>query len=230
MATGELNPSHYHAQRAAKVVQHYLNTRHSSPYRRFELLRVHKANAEEVAGSGRKYHLEISLQETTSNTTAKCSAEVVFPVGEGQTPPQVQASCGDLSKINTMVQEEALYQQYKMSHAPLTAHNLPDSDGHIDPSMKPFWYLGGVAASFIMLKESNESTLYNMAQVANVTQLETENNQLRFNYHVLVHDLVSQEIGHWKLLVSWSPPEGVKVLQMEELPKCDCEAPPLNAN
>lgn len=46
-----------------------------------------------------------------------------------------------------------------------------DSYGHIAPEMKPLWHLGAAAASFIMLKESNESTLYNMAQVANVTQL-----------------------------------------------------------
>lgn len=37
--------------------------------------------------------------------------------------------------------------------------------------MKPLWHLGIVASSFIMLNESTENTLYNMAQVANVTQL-----------------------------------------------------------
>lgn len=46
-----------------------------------------------------------------------------------------------------------------------------DSYGHIAPEMKPLWHLGAAAASFVMLKESNESTLYNMAQVANITQL-----------------------------------------------------------
>lgn len=37
--------------------------------------------------------------------------------------------------------------------------------------MKPLWHLGIVSSSFIMLNESTENTLYNMAQVANVTQL-----------------------------------------------------------
>lgn len=46
MATGELNPNHYPAQRAAKVVQHYLNTRYGSPYRLFGLERVYSGNAE----------------------------------------------------------------------------------------------------------------------------------------------------------------------------------------
>ncbi|XP_029922773.1 latexin isoform X2 [Myripristis murdjan] len=227
MATGELNPSHYPAQRAANVVKHYLNTRYGSPYRWVGLHKVHSANAEEVAESGRKYHLEISVQEMTGNTTEKCSAEVLFPALENQRSPQVQASCEALLTANTTAQEEALYQQYRRNHTLLSGHNLPDSYGHIDPDMKPLWHLGGVASSFVMLKESTENTLYNMAQVANVTQLETENDQLRFNYHVLLHDMVSQEIIHWKLLVTWSPAEGVKVLQMEELPKCEhCEVPP----
>ncbi|KAM3874703.1 latexin [Diretmus argenteus] len=227
MATGELNPIHYPAQRAAKVVQHYLNTRYGSPYRLVGLHRVHSANAEEVADSGKKYHLELSVQEIIDNTTEKCSAEVVFPGGESESSPQVQASCEGLLNISTTTQEEALYQQYKMNPNLLSGHNLPDSYGHIDPGMKPLWHLGGVASSFVMLKESTENTLFNMAQVANVTQLETENNQLRFNYHVLLHDMVSQEIVHWKLLVTWSPAEGVKVLQMEKLPKCHhCTFPP----
>lgn len=46
MATGELNPNHYPAQRAAKVVQHYLTARHGSPYRLFGVHKVHSGNAE----------------------------------------------------------------------------------------------------------------------------------------------------------------------------------------
>ncbi|XP_070761974.1 latexin isoform X1 [Enoplosus armatus] len=227
MATGELNPTHYPAQRAAKVVQHYLNTHYGSPYRLFGLQRVHSGNAEDVADSGRKYQLEISVQEIISNTTGKCSAEVLFPRGERQGSAQVQASCEEFLKINTKAQEEALYQQYKMNQSLLSAQHLPDSYGHIEPDMKPLWHLGIVASSSIMLNESTENTLYNMAQVANITQLATENNQLKFDCHILLHEMVSQEIIHWKLLFTWSPPEGVKVLQMEQLPHChDCEKPP----
>lgn len=46
MATGELNPNHYPAQRAAKVVQHYLNVQYGSPFRLFGLHKVHSGNAE----------------------------------------------------------------------------------------------------------------------------------------------------------------------------------------
>uniref|UniRef100_UPI0037E93061 latexin isoform X1 n=2 Tax=Semicossyphus pulcher TaxID=241346 RepID=UPI0037E93061 len=226
MATGELNPNHYPAQRAAKVVQHYLNTRYGSPFRLFGLHRVHSGNAEDVADSGRMYQLEISAQEIISNTTEKCSAEVLFPRGERQGSAQVQASCEELLKSNITAPEEALYQQYKNNQSLLSAQNLPDSHGHIEPDMRPFWHLGIVASSVVMLNESTENTLYNMAQVANITQLATENDQLKFDSHILLHEMVSQEIIHWKLLFTWSPPEGVKVLQMEQLRHChDCETP-----
>ncbi|XP_022623268.1 latexin isoform X1 [Seriola dumerili] len=227
MATGKLNPNHYPAQRAAKVVQHYLNTRYGSPYRVFGLQKVHSGNAEDVADSGRKYQLDITVQDVMSKSTEKCSAEVFFPKGkqQEQSSPQVQASSEELRKIDTNAQEEAFYQQYK-NQSLLSAH-LPDSYGRIEPEMEPLWHLGSVASSFTMLNESTENTLYNMAQVANITQLETENDQLKFDYHILLHEMVSQEIIHWKLLFSWSPSEGVKVLQMEKLPHChDCEKPP----
>ncbi|XP_060928978.1 latexin isoform X2 [Limanda limanda] len=229
MATGELNPNHYPAQRAAKAVQHYLNTRYGSPYRVLILNRVHSGFAEDVADSGRKYKLEISVQDLISNKTEKCTAEVLFPRGEQQRPPQVQASLEELPNTNTKAEEEALFQKYKTNQSLLT-ENLPDSYGHIDPDMEPFWHLGSTAASFIMLSESTENTLYNMAQVANVTQLETENDQLKFDYHVLLHDMISQEIIHWKLLFTWSPPEGVKVLQMEKLPHSHHNETPQNNN
>ncbi|XP_049889097.1 latexin isoform X1 [Epinephelus moara] len=226
MATGELNPNHYPARRAAQVVQHYLNTRHGSPYRLFGMHEVHSGNAEDV-DSGRKYQLEISVRERISNTTEKCSAEVLFPKGEPQRSPEVQASCGDLLTNNSKAQEEALYQKYKGSQTPVSAEYLPDSHGHIEPDMEPFWHLCTVASSFVMLNESTENTVYNMAQVANITQLASENDQLKFDCHTLLHEMVSQEIIHWKLLFTWSPPEGVKVLQMEQLPHChECQKPP----
>ncbi|XP_012693885.2 latexin [Clupea harengus] len=220
MSDGELVPHHYPAQRAAKVVQHYLNTRHGSPYRWIELHRVNKASLEDLGQAGKKYYLEISLKEVISNTDlGQCSAEVLFSGEQDQGAPQVQCPCEGLQKLNTTAEEEALFQRLNSSATPLSGSNIPDSYGHIAPEMKPLWHLGAAAASFVMLKESNESTLYNMAQVANITQLETENGQLRFKYHVLLHDMISQEILHWKLLVSWSPAGGVSVLQTEGQPK-----------
>ncbi|XP_061734189.1 latexin isoform X2 [Nerophis ophidion] len=226
METGELNPSHYPAQRVAKVVQHYFNTRHGSPYKVFAVKKVFSANAEEVPDSGRKYQLELSMKEMVHNTTVACAAEVLFPRKEGsESSPQVQLSCEDILKINTSAPEESLYQQYKLNQN-LSAHNLPDSYGHVDEDQEPFWHLGMVASSFIMLSESSENTLYNMAQVANLTQMASENEQLKFDYHVLLHDMVSQEIIPWKLVFTWSPSAGVKVQTMEKSPNCrHCNEP-----
>lgn len=50
-------------------------------------------------------------------------------------------------------------------------NTLTDRHGHMEPDTKPLWHLGIVASSFVMLNESTEDTLYNMAQVANITQL-----------------------------------------------------------
>ncbi|XP_019743262.1 latexin isoform X2 [Hippocampus comes] len=218
METGELNPNHYPAQRAAKVVQHYLNTLHGSPYKVFGLQKVFRAYAEDVPGSGRKYQLELSVQEMVKKTTANCEAEVIFPRKEDHPPLQVHVSShDDLLNNNVSLQEETLlYQQYKRNHSLLFAQNLPDSNGHIEPEHIPFWHLGAVASSFVMLSESTEDTLYNMAQVANITQLASNDDPLKFEYDVLLHEMVSQEIIAWKMLVTWSPSEGVKVLKMEK--------------
>ncbi|XP_011606666.1 latexin [Takifugu rubripes] len=226
MASGELNPNHYPAQRAAKVVQHYLTAHYGSPYRLFGLQKVFSGNAQDTADSGRKYQLELLVHELISNATENCSAEVFFAKGEERTPAQVEVSCKELIKNNTLDQEEALFQQYKTNQSLLSAHDLPDRYGHMEPDTKPLWHLGIVASSFVMLNESTEDTLYNMAQVANITQLQSDDDVIKFESLVLLHDMVSQEIPRWKLLFTWSPSEGVKVLQMEQLPHChECEKP-----
>ncbi|KAJ8368806.1 hypothetical protein SKAU_G00088340 [Synaphobranchus kaupii] len=232
MPVEKLVPEHYPANRAAAVAQHYLNTQHGSPYRWLWVEKVLSATLEEVADQGRKYNVTFMVKETVSDkSVGLCSSEVLFPANEGQAlpqqgpplqaPPQVNCSCEDLLKSNTNITEEedALYLQLKNNGTLVSGQNIPDSNGFIAPEMRPFWHLGAVASSFVMLKESNESTLYNMAQVTNVTQLETQNDTLMFQYHVLLHEMVSQEIISWKLQVSWCPADGVRVLNAEWQPK-----------
>ncbi|XP_037533446.1 latexin [Nematolebias whitei] len=221
MAVRQLNPNYYEARRAAHVVQLYLNTRYGSPYKLFSLQTVHSASVEEVGDSGRRYQLALTVQEIITDKTEECSAQVFFPRGQKQQSPQVQvSSLKELLKIDTKAEEEALYQQYKTKEPLLSVQYLPDSQGNMDPAMKPFWHLCTVASSFIMLSESTENTLYNMAQVGRITQLPTENEQLKFDSLILLHEMISQEIPRWKLLFTWSPAEGVKVLQMEQQPRC----------
>ncbi|XP_018588116.2 latexin isoform X1 [Scleropages formosus] len=232
MPVEELNPTHYPARRAAAVAQHFLNARHGSPYKWFHVEQVQSATLEEIAGVGAKYHVVFSAKEGVCNqSVGLCTADVLFPeAGGDQTAPQVQCSCEGPLAINASAQEEAFYRRLRGSNSPVTGNNIPDSFGFIAPDMKPLWILAGVASSFVMLKESNENTLYNLAQVANVTQLESEDKQLKFQYHVLLHEMVSQEIIHWKLLVTWAPAGGVSVLHPERQPHChDCVLPPATA-
>ncbi|KAL4597411.1 latexin isoform X1 [Arapaima gigas] len=233
MPVQELNPTHYSAQRAAAVAQHFLNTRHGSPYQWFHVEQVQSATMEEITGVGRKYHVVFSAKEGVSDqSVGLCTADVLFPQeGGDQTAPQVQCSCKGLPAVNTTAQEEALYQELQRSSTLVTGNNIPGIFGYIAPKMKPLWVLAAVASSFVMLKESNENTLYNMAQVANVTQLKSEDKQLKFQYHVLLHEMISQEIIHWQLLATWGPAEGVNVLHTEWQPKCDhCVLPPANTS
>lgn len=66
-----------------------------------------------------------------------------------------------------------------------SSNNTPtDRYGHMEPDTKPLWHLSIVASSLVMLNKSTEDTLYNMAQVANITQL--VGNPLRFHSSVTV--------------------------------------------
>ncbi|XP_067222311.1 latexin isoform X1 [Chanodichthys erythropterus] len=231
MATGDLVPTHFPARRAAQVALHHLNTRHGSPFRVFGLQQVHKATAEDVGTGGRKYSLDFSVTDYgSSGSVLRCSADVLFPRTEKHSPPEVQLRCEGLQQISSSPEEEAFYQKHISPDSAVSAHDIPDSCGNISQDMKPFWHLARVAASFIMLRESSENTEYNMAQVANVSQQETSEKQLMLKYHVLLHDFVSQEIIHWKLLSSWSPDGGVRVLETEWQPKCPHATKPPSAN
>lgn len=231
MSTGNLVPTHFPARRAAQVALHHMNTQHGSPFKVFGLQQVHEARAQEVAAGGRKYYLDFSVIEWASGTSAafRCTAEVFFPPSDGGAPPEVQCSCEALQQINRTAEETAFYHKYRESEHAVTAHDIPDSYGNMTEDMKPFWHLARVAASFIMLSESSENTEYNMAQVANVTQQATLEEQLMLKYHVLLHDMPSQEIIHWKLLMSWSPDRGVRVIETEWQPKCPHAVPPNSA-
>lgn len=62
---------------------------------------------------------------TKKQTTGNCSAEVLFAQGEERRSAQVQVSCEELLKIDTLAQQEAFYQQCKMNQSLLSAQNLP---------------------------------------------------------------------------------------------------------
>ncbi|XP_043115455.1 latexin isoform X2 [Puntigrus tetrazona] len=228
---GDLEPTHFPARRAATVALHRLNVAHGSPFRVFGLQQVHKASVEDVAAAGRKYSLDLSVTDWAAGSAGpalRCSAEVLFSRTEQSSGPEVQLRCEALQKINSTAEDHAFYQKYLAPASAVSAQHLPDSYGNMSEEMQPFWRLARVAASFIMLRESSENTEFNMAQVASITQQESSDKQLMLDYVVLLHDLPSQEIIQWKLLVSWSPDRGVRVLQTEWQPRCPHATEPPN--
>uniref|UniRef100_A0AAY4DWY9 Cystatin LXN-type domain-containing protein n=1 Tax=Denticeps clupeoides TaxID=299321 RepID=A0AAY4DWY9_9TELE len=67
MPVEELDPSHYPATRAAKVAEHFINTRYGSPFAWFGSSGVKKAGLEDMGVLGTKYHIEFTLKEMTRN-------------------------------------------------------------------------------------------------------------------------------------------------------------------
>uniref|UniRef100_A0A8C1DNJ9 Latexin n=1 Tax=Cyprinus carpio carpio TaxID=630221 RepID=A0A8C1DNJ9_CYPCA len=195
-STGDLEPTHYPARRAAQVALHYLNTHHGSPFRVFGLQQVHKASAEDVAAGGRKYKLDFSVTDWGSGSAGpalRCSADVLFPRTERHSAPKVELHCEALQQINSTAQEDdAFYQKYISPDSTVSARDIPDSFGNMSEEMQPFWRLARVAASFIMLRESSENTEFNMAKVASITQQESSEEQLMLEFVVLLHDFPSQ--------------------------------------
>lgn len=59
------------------------------------------------------------------SSEGRCSAEVLYPRGEMQHPPQVQLSCDGLPRLNTSDKEQAFYQQYFANSNPVTATYIP---------------------------------------------------------------------------------------------------------
>lgn len=66
----------------------------------------------------------VSLQIIKNQTTGNCSAGVLFDRSGERRSAQVQASCEELLKVDTLPQEEAFYQQCK-TNGSMSAQNLP---------------------------------------------------------------------------------------------------------
>lgn len=64
------------------------------------------------------------------NSQAWCSAEVLYPRGETQHPPQVQLSCDGLPLLDTSDKEQAFYQQYSANSSAVTATNIPGTTSY----------------------------------------------------------------------------------------------------
>ncbi|XP_019347241.1 latexin isoform X2 [Alligator mississippiensis] len=195
----ELQPSHYPARRAAGVASACINYRRGGPNRVLALSNVRRAQ----------------LQGHAVN----CTAEVLYHLGSQHSAPEVHFTVeGELGK-NPDEADNKFYSRIKSLQEPLVAQNIPDSFGIVPPEMEPIRHLAFSACDYIIWQNSTENTWYNLAQIRDVRQVRRNDDYLEFDYTVLLHDFVSQEIIPWQMQVLWHPQHGVKVTQNSRQPK-----------
>ncbi|NXO01805.1 LXN protein, partial [Rhinopomastus cyanomelas] len=215
----ELPPSHYPAGRAAAVAAAFIRYRHGGPGRGLALGAIRSACREDIAAAGCKYHLELVLQDIHDKDSAvNCTAEVLYPLGNKNTAPDVQFTLeGELR--NTDEADGVFYNRIKSLDKELMAKNIPDSQGNIPPELEPIHLLAGAASGYVICQNSTENTNFQLAQIKHVKQVKRSDEYLQFDYVILLHEMVSQEIIPWEMTVTWHPRHGVQVSQDSRQPQ-----------
>uniref|UniRef100_A0A8B9RY18 Latexin n=1 Tax=Accipiter nisus TaxID=211598 RepID=A0A8B9RY18_9AVES len=150
--------------------------------------------------------------------TVNCTAEVLYHLGNKNIAPDVQFTIeGELK--NTDEADNIFYSRIKSLEKELVAENIPDSHGHVSPEMEPIRLLAWVASGYVMWQNSTENTKFQLAQIKHVKQVKRSDEYLEFDYMILLHEMVSQEIIPWQMTVLWHPQHGVQVTQDSRQPK-----------
>ncbi|NXE10277.1 LXN protein, partial [Lophotis ruficrista] len=173
----------------------------------------------DIDGVGRKYHLELVLEDVLGkDSTVNCTAEVLYHLGNKNIAPDVQFTLeGELK--NTEEADNIFYNRIKSLEKELVAENIPDSRGNVSPDMEPFHLLAWVASGYVIWQNSTENTKFQLAQIKRVKQVKRSDEYLEFDYTILLHEMVSQEIIPWQMTVLWHPQRGVQVTQDSRQPK-----------
>nr|XP_044626942.1 retinoic acid receptor responder protein 1 [Equus asinus] len=204
----DTGPPHGLLRQAARAALHFLNFRAGSP----SALRVLAAVQEGRARINAKKECTVDLVFTTERYNSeegeerlgKCSARVFF---RNQKPrPAVNVTCARLMEKTKRQQEDyLLYKQMKQLRNPLDGVSIPDSHGHIDPSLRPVWELAFLGSSYVMWEKTTRFLHYYMAQLSGVKQWETNDGAIDFDYTVLLHEFSTQEIIPCRIHLVWSP-------------------------
>ncbi|XP_009332255.1 PREDICTED: latexin [Pygoscelis adeliae] len=168
---------------------------------------------------GHKYHLELVLEDILDkDSTVNCTAEVLYHLGNKNIAPAVQFTIeGELK--NTDEADNIFYSRIKSLEKELVAENIPDSHGSVSPEMEPIRLLAQVASGYVIWQNSTENTKFQLAQIKHVKQVKRSDDCLEFDYMILLHEMVSQEIIPWQMTVLWHPQHGVQVTQDSCQPK-----------
>lgn len=215
----ELPPTHGPASRAAALATAYISHRHGSPGHGWVLRDVRRARREDIDGIGHKYHLEFVLEDIfEKDSTVNCTAEVLYHLGNEKSAPDVQFTIeGELK--NTDEADNAFYNRIQSLKKELEAENIPDSYGNVSPEMQPIRALAWAASGYVIWQNSTENTKYQLAQIKHVKQVKRTDEYLEFDYVILLHENVSQEIIPWQMTVLWHPQHGIEVTQNSCQPK-----------
>ncbi|RLV94198.1 hypothetical protein DV515_00013183, partial [Chloebia gouldiae] len=139
-----------------------------------------------------------------------CLATVLYPKKKSR--PVVSIKCSH-TKDQKEIQEEdnRFYQRIRHQSKPITANNIPDSYGNIEPALEPVWALAVAGSSSIMWEKSTESLSYFLAQVKSVRQWIRKDDFVEFDYTVLLHEMPTQEIISCHMRLTWLPGRPLKV-------------------
>ncbi|XP_066115137.1 retinoic acid receptor responder protein 1 [Saccopteryx bilineata] len=212
---------HGFLQQAARAALHFFNFRVGSP----SALRVLSAVQQGHAWVNSKKEYQVDLVFTTERYNpekgeerlGKCSAQVFF---RNEKPrPVVNVTCTRFIKKNTRQQKDyLLYKHMKQLKKSLDVVSMPDSHGHIDPSLRPIWDLAYLGSSYVMWEKTTPSFHYYVAQLSSVKQWRTNEDAIDFDYIVLLHEFSTQEIIPCRVHLVWHPGKPLKV-------KYHCQGP-----
>ncbi|KAM6159560.1 retinoic acid receptor responder protein 1 [Erethizon dorsatum] len=214
----EARPPRGILQQAARAALHFFNFRAGSPSALRALAAVQEGRARvdpkrgckvDLVFSTERYNQESLLKEGEERL-GKCSAHVFF---KNQKPrPAINVTCTRLTEKKKRQQDDyLLYKQMKQLKNPLDAASIPDSHGHIDPSLKPIWDLAFLGSSYVMWEKTTQFLHYYLVQLTSVKQWETNDDAIDFDYTVLLHEFPTQEIIPCRIHLLWYPGKPLKV-------------------
>ncbi|XP_023555483.1 retinoic acid receptor responder protein 1 [Octodon degus] len=200
---------------AARAALHFFNFRAGSPSALRVLAAVQQGRARVDPKRGCKVDLVFSTErynqeEGEEERLGKCSAHVFF---KNQKPkPAINVTCTRLMEKKKRQEEDyLLYKQMKQLKNPLAAASIPDSHGHIEPSLKPVWDLAFLGSSYVMWEKTTQFLHYYLVQLSGVKQWKTNDDAIDFDYTVLLHEFPTQEIIPCRIHLVWYPGKPLKV-------------------
>ncbi|XP_030072771.1 latexin [Microcaecilia unicolor] len=215
----ELNPSHYPATRAVRVVVNYITYQHGTPHKIFLAQKVETASREKIEGVGHKYYLRFPITDKLGKEIVNCTAEVLYYLSDPPRTPEVNVVFDKELTKDTEAEDNEFYNKMKSQRTPIKAHTIPDNYGNVPPELEPVRYLAWNACGYVIWQNSTEDTLYSMARIETVQQVKRDDGFIEFNFKVLLHDFISQEMIPWQLQVLWQPENGTIVKQNSRLPR-----------